>query len=136
MHVLWQVSIVQHLYHLTLTTCTYILSKGNVLTSHNSLTAFRALLQIQAIHHGEPLPTEDEITNNPRVSACVCLLCACFACFSNYSPIYTRPQSGFNPPIDVDCPIRIGSGLIRIALRLYSIRKRVNPDSTRVQRIL
>ena len=41
----------------------------------NSLlhTAFRALLQIQAIHRGEPLPTDDEITNNPRVSLHVCL---------------------------------------------------------------
>ena len=40
----------------------------------------------------------------------------------HYSPVYTRPQSGFNPPVDY--PIWIASCLV------HSIQKRVNPDST------
>ena len=53
-----------------------------------------------------------------------------------YSPVYTRPQSGL-----IRIQSTYGRGLpnpdwIRIASRLYSIRKRVNPDSTLVQRIV
>ena len=46
-----------------------------------------------------------------------------------HSPVYTRPQSGYNPPMDVDCPIRINLD----RLRVYTVS---GSELIRIQRIV